>query len=242
MTYIIRQAGEVVNGPVGDHSDLDGVTANQHHAQAHAAAHSDAGADEITLQNLGTGAATEDEVPHADGSGGVTMKAVSGSPMAVLATVSSGTPSNDLDTGVMTVGSYKHFMVIITWEQITAENAATLRFNADTGTNYAARKPNWEGTAWAEAGATNQTSMPLTSGPAGAYIHVVLWITKLADDARCRVTGLATIASHDTAPDRVEVINGIWDNLTEPLDQIQVIMANAYMDDHEMVVYGLASS
>jgi len=54
-----------------DHIDL----ANAHHNQAHATTHSNGGNDEVTLENLGS-AGTADQLPVADGSGGMSMESI----------------------------------------------------------------------------------------------------------------------------------------------------------------------
>ncbi len=62
------------------HGDLTGIGIDDHHARDHAASHSDAGSDEITVQNLGSTGASLDEVLKADGAGGLSF----GAPSAVF--------------------------------------------------------------------------------------------------------------------------------------------------------------
>jgi hypothetical protein len=63
-------AGGLQFADVG-HGDLTGVTADQHHAQTHAASHSDGGADELTVENQATASTNKQDVLKPDGSGGL---------------------------------------------------------------------------------------------------------------------------------------------------------------------------
>jgi hypothetical protein len=57
-----------------NHADLGGVGTDNHHARDHAAAHSDGGADEVSVQDLGSAAATDGQVLKADGAGGLAFE------------------------------------------------------------------------------------------------------------------------------------------------------------------------
>jgi hypothetical protein len=54
-----------------NHADLGGIGADDHHNRDHAAAHSDGGSDEVTVQNLGSATAADGQVLKADGAGGL---------------------------------------------------------------------------------------------------------------------------------------------------------------------------
>lgn len=54
-----------------DHDQIGGVSIDDHHARDHAASHSDAGADEVTVDNLATGSVDVSRSLKPDGSGGV---------------------------------------------------------------------------------------------------------------------------------------------------------------------------
>lgn len=58
------------------HADLTGVGTDDHHAQAHAAAHSDGGADEVTVENLATASTDVSTALRPDGSGGLAFSDV----------------------------------------------------------------------------------------------------------------------------------------------------------------------
>ncbi len=53
------------------HASTTGQTANDHHAQLHAASHAAGGADELDAADLASGTATAGQVPAADGAGGI---------------------------------------------------------------------------------------------------------------------------------------------------------------------------
>lgn len=59
------------SGSLG-HAALSGVTGDQHHAQLHAAAHAENAADELLVEGLGT-AGGSNTVPKSDGAGGLAM-------------------------------------------------------------------------------------------------------------------------------------------------------------------------
>lgn len=54
------------------HADLTGVTSDLHHAQTHASAHKDGGADELSVEEFAT-AGTVNQVAKSDGAGGLAM-------------------------------------------------------------------------------------------------------------------------------------------------------------------------
>jgi len=56
------------------HDNIAGVSANDHHTQLHAAAHADGAADELAVQDLASDAATDGQVPKADGAGAVAFE------------------------------------------------------------------------------------------------------------------------------------------------------------------------
>lgn len=158
--------------------------------------------------------------------------------LTLLAEVSGASGVDTIDSGVFST-AFEHLMVMFQYQQITAENACSLALNADSGQNYGSRIPNWE-TSWAEAGASNTARMTLISIPVGYRVHGVLYVSKQSGKA-AHVTGLVTAwhATADTGPDRVQVVNGFWNNTADALDQVSLHMANAYMDDYRMQVYGL---
>jgi hypothetical protein len=57
-----------------NHAELGGIGADDHHARDHATAHSDGGADEVAVQDLGSAAATDGQVLKADGSDGLAFE------------------------------------------------------------------------------------------------------------------------------------------------------------------------
>jgi len=61
------------SGGVTDHAELTNVTKDQHHSEDHASRHSEDGADEIFIENLGTGSVVLNEIAVSDGTGGLTM-------------------------------------------------------------------------------------------------------------------------------------------------------------------------
>lgn len=58
---------------VQDHGQLQGVTADQHHAQDHWSRHKQGNADEGKVEELATASTIAGEVPQADGNGGLSM-------------------------------------------------------------------------------------------------------------------------------------------------------------------------
>lgn len=56
------------------HAHGSGYLSNAHHNEAHAASHSDGGADEVAVQDLASDAATDGQVAKADGAGGVAFE------------------------------------------------------------------------------------------------------------------------------------------------------------------------
>lgn len=68
-----------------DHSEVTGVGADDHHARDHASRHSQGGADEVTVENLGTGGGAN-TVPKSDGGGGLAMGSVDHSELSGVGT------------------------------------------------------------------------------------------------------------------------------------------------------------
>ena len=57
-----------------NHADLGGVGTDDHHTRDHAGTHSNGGADEVTVQDLGSASAIDGQVLKADGSGGLAFE------------------------------------------------------------------------------------------------------------------------------------------------------------------------
>ncbi len=81
-----------------DHDQISGVSADDHHAQAHKAAHSDAGADEIKVEDLGATSSDVSTALRPDGTGGVAFADVT---HANLASVGWSDHHNHSSTGIV---------------------------------------------------------------------------------------------------------------------------------------------
>ena len=84
--YAYNGATWDVVGKGTPHANLSTISADDHHARDHAAAHSDSGADEITVENLGTAATDTALVLKPDGTGGLVFGAVAGNVNTVTTT------------------------------------------------------------------------------------------------------------------------------------------------------------
>jgi hypothetical protein len=110
---------------------LGGIGADDHHARDHATAHSDGGADEVTVQDLGS-AATDGQVLKADGGGGLAFEDDS----VVVNFIIDGGGS------VITTGEKGHvelpFAMAITGWTILADQAGSIVVDVwkDTYANY----------------------------------------------------------------------------------------------------------
>ena len=69
----IGTARIISGGGAVAHSATTGQTPDDHHARDHAATHSDGGADEIDITNLGSGAAPANKIVETDGAGGLQL-------------------------------------------------------------------------------------------------------------------------------------------------------------------------
>ena len=92
-----ESAGSDETVPFGDHvhAHPTGLGVNLHHNDLHAAAHKDAGADELDVEELATAGAA-DSIPKSDGAGAITMIGRSG--VAELADVAAAEVAGSDDT------------------------------------------------------------------------------------------------------------------------------------------------
>jgi hypothetical protein len=115
-----------------NHAELGGVGTDDHHARDHATAHSDGGADEVAVQDLGSAAATDGQVLKADGGGGLAFEDDS----VVVNFIIDGGGS------VITTGEKGHvelpFAMAITGWTILADQAGSIVVDVwkDTYANY----------------------------------------------------------------------------------------------------------
>lgn len=86
------------------HSDLTGIGIDDHHARDHASAHSDGGADEVTVENLATGSVNTALVLKPDGVGGLVFGSVAGG-TDELAKVSANDTTAGFLNGKLTAGT-----------------------------------------------------------------------------------------------------------------------------------------
>jgi hypothetical protein len=115
-----------------NHAELAGIGTDDHHARDHADTHSDGGADEVTVQDLGSAAATDGQVLKADGSSGLAFEDDS----VVVNFIIDGGGS------VITTGEKGHveltFAMAITGWTILADQAGSIVVDVwkDTYANY----------------------------------------------------------------------------------------------------------
>ena len=150
---------------VTSHDELNGVTANQHHNEDHAARHSDGGADEITVENLAT-SGDSGTVPTSDGAGGLTMQTPASAPADQLA-IYADQKTAGTDGGTFTSGSWVTRTLNTTEKQIVTNSNISRVGNVIT-----LKTGKYKVRAWAEAYGVEKhmTRLRKTSGTASTAI------------------------------------------------------------------------
>ena len=137
-----------------------------------------------------------------------------------LAHAELGSDGDTFDTGTFTA---KKNMRIIVWTKGTAGGTyQTLRFNDDTGSNYARRRSEAGGSDATVTSADHWQTSDSDIANAGGY--TVTDITNVSDKEKIGITHsvMGSSSGAGTAPDRDEFVNK-WANTSAQITKIQVL-------------------
>lgn len=120
------------------HTALSGVSADQHHTESHAARHAENAADELLVEGLGTAETDTDLVLKPDGTGGVAF-GEGGGGISAHALLDGGTAHSDTAADTVSRGSLVVGNSTPAWDELVL--GATGTIPASDGTDLAYKTP-----------------------------------------------------------------------------------------------------
>jgi hypothetical protein len=150
-----------------------------------------------------------------------------------LATVTLGSANNTIASGTITAKRYLRIEGYIIKSSSSTE--LTLRFNNDSGSNYARRKNSNGGSDGTDIGSTK---LELIGGEATPS-YFTMCIANIADREKLCITDVSRSATGaGTAPDRIENFSK-WSNTSAQITQIDFLsVSSTFAADSIVTIWG----